>query len=161
MKHVDTILLLFLSVLLLSGCKQRPANETLEKPNVIVILTDQWRAQDLGYSGNQQVQTPNLDELARESMVFTNAISNCPVCSPARASLLTGQYPLKHGIFYNDKPLSSEAISIAEVYKENGYQTAYIGKWHVNGHQIGETTRGTVVRLLFRQIVGRDLISGK
>ncbi|MCK4747348.1 MAG: sulfatase, partial [Bacteroidales bacterium] len=141
MNYNGILRFLTITALFISSCQQRPADETLEKPNVIFILTDQWRAQDLGYAGNQQVQTPNLDKLAKESVVFINAISNCPVCSPARASLLTGQYPLKHGIFYNDKPLSNEALSFAEVYKKNGYQTAYIGKWHVNGHQIGETTQ--------------------
>ncbi|KKL56353.1 hypothetical protein LCGC14_2246280, partial [marine sediment metagenome] len=141
MKLSSIILSLSVSFLLLSGCSQESANEATTKPNVIFVFADQWRAQDIGYNRNQQVQTPNLDELAGESVMFTNAISNCPVCSPYRASLLTGQYPLKHGIFYNDKPLSPDVLSFAEVYKENGYQTAYIGKWHVNGHQKGETTQ--------------------
>ena len=141
MKLNSIILSLSISFLLLPGCSQESANEATTKPNVIFVFADQWRAQDIGYNRNQQVQTPNLDDLAKESVMFTNAISNCPVCSPMRASLLTGQYPLKHGIFYNDKPLSPDVVSFAEVYKENGYQTAYIGKWHVNGHQKGETTQ--------------------
>ncbi len=140
MKSKSILLLLTISTPFLPACKQQSDNKQVEKPNVVFILTDQWRAQDLGHTGNQEVKTPNLDNLAGESIVFTNAISNCSVCSPARASLLTGQYPLKHGIFYNDKPLATEAKSIAKVYKENGYKTAYIGKWHINGHQKGETT---------------------
>lgn len=107
------------------------------KPNVVFVLTDQWRAQDLGFMGNEQVQTPAIDQLAEEAVVFTNAVSNIPVCTPARATLMTGKYPLSHGVFYNDKPLKSEEYCIAEVYKENGYETGYIGKWHINGHPSG------------------------
>ncbi len=113
------------------------AKKELEKPNVVFILTDQWRAQDLGFVGNEQVKTPALDQLSTEAVVFTNAVSNIPVCGPARASLMTGKYPLSHGVFYNDKPLRSEEYCLAEVYKEHGYQTAYIGKWHINGHAPG------------------------
>ncbi len=104
------------------------------KPNVVFVFADQWRAQDVGYAGNKQVKTPNLDKLAMEGIVFRNAISNTPVSSPARASLMTGQYPLTHDVFYNDKPLATDATCIAEVYKNNSYQTGYIGKWHINGH---------------------------
>jgi len=109
-----------------------------DKPNLIFVFADQWRAEAAGYAGNTQVKTPNIDKLASESVNFTTAISTCPVSSPARASILTGQYPLTHGIFFNDKHLADEATSIAEVYRENGYQTAYIGKWHLNGHPKGQ-----------------------
>ena len=105
-----------------------------KQPNLVFVLADQWRAQATGYAGNKDVRTPNLDRLAQESINFTNAVSGCPVCSPYRASLLTGQYWLTHGIFYNDKPLNPEATTIGKVYRQAGYQTAYIGKWHVDGH---------------------------
>jgi arylsulfatase A-like enzyme len=132
-----TLLVVFEIVFLLfSGCKQK----TIQKPNVIFVFADQWRAQDLGYNGNTIVKTPNIDKLAEESVVFTNAVSGCPVCCPYRASLLTGQYPLTHGVFYNDKPLNPEANSIAKIYKKAGYETGYIGKWHLNGHEPGEKT---------------------
>ena len=75
---------------------------SVPKPNVILVFGDQWRAQDTGYAGNAQVQTPHLDRFAAESVNATHAVSGCSVCSPARASLLTGQYPLTHGIFVND-----------------------------------------------------------
>lgn len=120
----------------------RPSEKTDKKlPNLVFVFADQWRAQALGYAGNKQVKTPNLDRLADESLTFTTAISTCPVCSPYRASLLTGQYPLTHGIFYNDKPLKDEIKTIAEVYKDHGYKTGYIGKWHLNGHPEGEDRR--------------------
>ena len=119
-----------------SGCKIK--TDPAPKPNVIFVFADQWRAQALGYMGNSQVKTPWIDQLARESVNFTLAISNCPVCSPTRASIMTGQYSLNHGIFYNDKHLPAEAVTMAEVFKQNGYATGYIGKWHLNGHPRGE-----------------------
>lgn len=108
------------------------------KPNLVFILADQWRAQEMGYAGNTQIKTPNLDKFAQESLIFEHAVANLPVCAPWRASFLTGQYPLTHGIFYNDKPLPNEALTLGEIYKSEGYQTGYIGKWHLNGHQRGE-----------------------
>lgn len=115
-------------------------NESGNKPNVVFVFADQWRAQDVGYNGNAGVHTPVIDKLAEESVVFTNAVSGCPVCCPYRASLLTGQYPLTHGVFYNDKPLNPDAVTMAKIYKQAGYETGYIGKWHLNGHEPGEET---------------------
>ncbi len=106
----------------------------MNHPNVVFVFADQWRAQACGYAGDPCVQTPNLDALAGESVNVANAIASCPVCSPYRASLLTGQYPLTHGIFLNDAPLGDRAVSIAQAFGRGGYQTAYIGKWHVDGH---------------------------
>ncbi len=104
-----------------------------KKPNVVFVFGDQWRAQTFGYTGNTVVRTPHIDRLAEQSLNLTRAVSGCPVCSPARASLLTGQNPLTHGVFVNDVQLSNRAISIAEAFEQGGYDTAYIGKWHVDG----------------------------
>ncbi|MBI9016082.1 MAG: sulfatase [Phycisphaerae bacterium] len=110
-----------------------------KKPNIIFIFADQWRAQACGYAGDPNLagKTPHLDKLAGESVNLSNAVSTCPVCTPYRASLLTGQYPLSHGLFLNDAPLAQNALSIAEVYKAEGYDTAYVGKWHIDGHGRG------------------------
>lgn len=104
------------------------------KPNVLFVFADQWRQQATGYAGDPNVKTPKLDALARESTNFTNALSGCPVCSPYRASLLTGQRPLTHGVFLNDVSLQPRATSLAQAFAGAGYDTAYIGKWHVDGH---------------------------
>lgn len=104
------------------------------RPNVVFVFADQWRAQATGYAGDPNVRTPNLDQLAGRSVHFVNAVSCCPVCSPYRASLLTGQYPLTHGVFLNDVPLRNEVTSIAQAYRRAGYETAYIGKWHLDGN---------------------------
>jgi arylsulfatase A-like enzyme len=120
---------------LVLGLPATRAATSRKKPNVIYVFADQWRAQAAGYAGNKDVRTPHLDRLAGESLNFENAVSCCPVCSPYRASLLTGQYPLTHGVFLNDVRLRSAAVSLAEVYQRAGYQTAYIGKWHLDGNQ--------------------------
>jgi arylsulfatase A-like enzyme len=104
------------------------------RPNVVFVLTDQWRAQATGYAGDPNVKTPNLDTLAFRSINFENAVSVCPVCTPYRASLLTGRYPLSTGMFMNDLYLPSQELCMAEIFKRSGYQTAYIGKWHLDGH---------------------------
>ena len=98
------------------------------------VAGDQWRVQDTGYAGNVQVRTSNLDRFFAESVNATHAVSGSSVCSPARAPSLTGQYPLTHGIFVNDVCLQNGATSIAQVFKAGGYDTAYIGKRHIDGH---------------------------
>jgi arylsulfatase A-like enzyme len=133
---IQLLISFFLTFLLLLGCGVKNAPQ----PNVIFVFADQWRAQDVGYYGNSQVKTPAIDQFAKESVVFSNAVSGCPVCCPYRASLLTGQYPLTHGVFYNDKALNPDATTIGKVYKQAGYETGYIGKWHLNGHDPGEKT---------------------
>jgi arylsulfatase A-like enzyme len=104
------------------------------KPNVVYIIVDQWRAQATGYSGDKNVITPNLNRLASQSVNVKNTVSGMPVCTPYRASLITGQYPLTTGVFMNDVMLDTAKTTIAKVYRNNGYNTGFIGKWHIDGH---------------------------
>ncbi len=104
-----------------------------ERPNVVYVFADQLRTQDTGYAGNPQVRTPNLDWLAAQSVNFTHAVAGIPVCCPARACLLTGQHALTHGVFVNDVHLADDAVSMAKLFKAAGYDSAYVGKWHVDG----------------------------
>jgi len=103
------------------------------KPNLVFVFADQWRAQALGYMGDPNVKTPHIDKLATKSLNFTNTVAGMPVCCPYRASLITGQYWLTHGHFMNDLHLPHRVPSIADAFKEGGYDTAYIGKWHLDG----------------------------
>lgn len=105
-----------------------------QKPNVLILLTDQWRAQATGYAGDPNIKTPNLDRLASESINFTNAVSGTPVCTPFRGAFLTGQLPLTTGVFMNDIQLNPDALTMAEIFGEHDYDTGYIGKWHLDGH---------------------------
>jgi len=110
----------------MAGVEEKP-------PNVLILMADQWRAQAFGYAGDPNVKTPHIDALEHESADFTHAVSSLPVCCPTRASLLTGQRALTHGVFLNDVPLATNAVTFAKVLKAQGYDTGYIGKWHLNG----------------------------
>jgi len=105
------------------------------RPNILFVFGDQWRAAAAGYAGDPNVKTPHIDRLAARSVNFTNAISSCPVCTPARASLITGQYPHQHGLFLNDLLLDPGSISIGKTFRDAGYHTGWIGKWHLDGNR--------------------------
>jgi arylsulfatase A-like enzyme len=117
-----------------SGRANRP-------PNVLLIVADEWRAQATHYNGDPNVRTPALDRLFAQSVSFDCAISGNPVCCPFRASLMTGQYPLTNGVFINDVELKPTGTTLAEAFGKAGYQTGFIGKWHVYGSPDGNYGR--------------------
>ncbi|MEX2443725.1 MAG: sulfatase [Alkalispirochaeta sp.] len=104
----------------------------MKKPNLLFVFADQWRREALGYTGNPDVRTPHIDQFSQAAIEVPNAVSTCPVCTPYRASLLTGKKPLSHGVFTNDVLLDPSLPSIGSTFKEAGYRTAYVGKWHVH-----------------------------
>jgi arylsulfatase A-like enzyme len=122
------------AMILMSVAMVEHARGASARPNVLFVIADQWRAQAFGFAGDPNARTPRLDGFAKESLWLTNAVSNVPVCSPTRATILTGQRPLSHGIFMNDAPLSPDAVTIGKVLGAAGYETGFIGKWHVDGH---------------------------
>jgi arylsulfatase A-like enzyme len=123
--------LVFGLVALIPACA---ADGRAKHPNIVFLFADQLRASATGYGGDLNVRTPNLDRLAKEGINFRNAVSVCPVCTPFRAALLTGRFPTTTGMFLNDLYLPDRELTIAEVLKASGYDTAYIGKWHLDGH---------------------------
>ncbi len=109
------------------------------RPNIIFILADDLGWAELGCYGNSFNETPNLDKLAAKGTMFTDAYASAPVCSPYRAALMTGQYPARVGITDYLRPndenhLSTDYITIAELFKRTGYTTGIIGKWHLTGY---------------------------
>jgi arylsulfatase A-like enzyme len=115
------------------------AGEIQEKPNVIVIMADDLGNGDLSFCGAEDLQSPNIDALFKSGMRFDFAYANCPVCSPSRASLISGRYPELVGVpgVIRTHPENSwgymdpDAVLLPEVMKTAGYHTALIGKWHL------------------------------
>ena len=103
------------------------------KPNLIVILVDDLRFDETGASGHPYLKTPHIDRLAREGAVFENAFHTTPLCSPNRASIVTGQYASRHGIIDNvgRDAMSHRLANYHLELKNRGYETAHIGKWHM------------------------------
>jgi arylsulfatase A-like enzyme len=130
---MKTFLQLIAALVLFGFCSNAAEPTSSARPNILFILADQWRAQAFGYAGDPNVHTPHLDTLQHEGLHCVNAVSGVPVCCPARASFLTGQRALTHGVFLNDVPLNPNAQTLAKVLAQAGYDTAYIGKWHLNG----------------------------
>lgn len=125
------VLLILASLLISGGCKK----ETPAPPNIIVFLADDLGYGDLGCYGNTIIQTPNIDKLADEGVRMTDCHSGGTVCSPSRSALLTGRNPYRSGFFYihgRNTYLKKEEVTIAELLKGKGYETAFWGKWHLS-----------------------------
>lgn len=125
-------------------CAEAAAQETAAKPkmNVVLILADDLGRHDLGCTGSDLYQTPNIDAFAAQSVSFTNAYSSHPTCSPSRAAILSGKYPARLGIVSHGERgtvrgggdgtfLESEEYTLAEALRDAGYTTCHIGKWHI------------------------------
>lgn len=129
-------LLFFLLILVSAGLQAAPS-ASAGRPNVILIVTDDQGAADAGCYGARDIETPHIDSLAARGVRFTQFYSGAPVCSPSRAALLTGRYPLRAGLTGNasSQPggggMPAEQVTIAEMLKASGYATAHIGKWHL------------------------------
>ncbi|MDB4319437.1 sulfatase-like hydrolase/transferase, partial [bacterium] len=101
------------------------------KPNILVILTDDHRYDAMGFLDHPFLKTPNLDRLAAEGAYFKNAYVTTSLCSPSRASILTGLYAHNHRVVDNYNPVSESLTFFPQVLQKEGYQTAFIGKWHM------------------------------
>lgn len=127
MNNLTRLLLLLVAALAISSGK-----EDIKKPNIILIMADDHGWFDTGFNGNKEIRTPNMDALASEGIIFDRFYSASAVCSPTRASLITGRNPLRTNIPYaNSGRMKTEEITIPEILKENGYTTAHFGKWHL------------------------------
>jgi arylsulfatase A-like enzyme len=121
------ILIIFLGLSLMACSK----GQTL-RPNIIFLMADDLGWGDTGYNGNPVIKTPSLDQMARDGIKFNRFYSAAPVCSPTRASVLTGRHPYRTGVFFaNTGILRPEEITLAEVLQAEGYATGHFGKWHL------------------------------
>jgi arylsulfatase A-like enzyme len=128
------------AVLLTSNACQRREEDTgadqpglNRRPNIIVIVVDDMRWDEMGIAGHPYLETPNIDQLANEGAFFANAFHAVPLCSPNRASILTGQYPSRHGIIDNvaRNRMSHRLETFPQTLQRDGYMTAFLGKWHM------------------------------
>jgi arylsulfatase A-like enzyme len=103
----------------------------VKRPNIIFYFTDQQRWDTIGAYGQKLEVTPRLDQLAKEGILFEEAFTPQPVCGPCRAVFQTGLYPTQTGCFRNNIALPLNVKTIANYFQEDGYETAYIGKWHL------------------------------
>lgn len=112
------------------------AEETADRPNIVMIFTDDQRADAVGYAGNTAITTPHLDALARRGMVFDNCFVNTSICAVNRANIIAGQYPGRHGIDDFFKTFSPEQLqqTVPGRLQKTGYQTAFFGKWGIGDH---------------------------
>lgn len=137
-----------------------------QRPNIVMFYVDDLGWRDLGFMGSDFYETPNIDQLASEGMVFSDAYACAPNCAPSRACLMTGQYSPRHGIYTvgtsergksenrkliptpNRTVLPSDKLTIAKMLKESGYKTCHAGKWHLgNGENSGPEVMGFDVNI--------------
>jgi len=104
-----------------------------KRPNIVLIVADDWAYTDLGVAGHPILKTPNLDRLAREGVHFTHAFTPNPICTPSRAALLTGQDCWTNGCWFFGMPISQQSEHFARLLSQAGYETFYTGKWHNDG----------------------------
>ncbi|QVY66597.1 sulfatase-like hydrolase/transferase [Polaribacter sp. Q13] len=122
------------------------SNAQKTKPNLIIIHTDEHNFRTLGcyrdilsedqafvWGKGVEVKTPNIDRIANEGAICNNFYASSPVCTPSRASFVSGNYPIKTGSYRNDIPMKDEVVTFAEVLSKEGYATSYLGKWHLDG----------------------------
>lgn len=139
-------LILLVLIVLVSSCQSKQKNgeekETINKPNVVFIMVDDLGWSDLSYNGSTIYETPNVDQFAKEGVIYDNFYTAGPVCSPTRASILTGKFPVKTGVTtyllspsrdadYIENQLNLSEFTMAEAFQQGGYKTGYFGKWHL------------------------------
>ncbi len=123
-----------------------------ENPNLLFIFTDEQRFDTLACYGNSRIRVPHLNRLAQESFIFETAYVTQPVCTPSRASIMTGLYPHTHGCTENNVPLRPETRTLAEMVSGD-YVCAYYGKWHLGDEAIPQHgfTRWLAVEDMYRR----------
>lgn len=133
---------------LLLGCQQEAApDESSARPNVVLVMADDLGWGDVGFHGHERAHTPNLDRLAEDGMRFERFYAAAPVCSPTRASVLSGRHPYRYGILHaNVGHLPESETNLAELLQAEGYRTGFFGKWHLGtlSKIVYESNRGGV-----------------
>ena len=114
----------------LSSCDSR-GPKTGQKPNIVLIFTDQQHAGMMGTAGNKDLETPSMDFLAEQGVRFTQAYCTSPVCGPARSSIVSGRMPHETGVEWNGQRMKEHVLNAGVLFRRNGYETVWGGKWHL------------------------------
>lgn len=124
------------------GVQPAPAGDESRPRNIILILSDDHRYDFMGCAGGPEfLETPNLDRMAAGGAHLRNAFVSTSLCSPSRASILTGQYAHRHGVVDNQRPVPEGTVFFPEYLQQAGYETAFVGKWHM-GHEHDDPRKG-------------------
>ncbi len=115
------------------GAHCRLAAQDTPPPNIVYVFSDEHRHQSMSFTEMPELKTPNMARMASEGFSFRQCISNYPVCSPYRAMLLTGRWPYQNNVIDNGIPLPSDQMTVGKFFQQAGYETGYIGKWHLGG----------------------------
>jgi arylsulfatase A-like enzyme len=129
--HRTLVALAVVLTIAAGGCRRIAQNERPVRPNVLFILLDDLRWNALGYAGHPHVRTPQIDRIANEGVTFKNAFCTTSLCSPSRASLLSGVYAHQHGVTNNFTDFPTGLQSFPRALQQAGYTTAYVGKYHM------------------------------
>uniref|UniRef100_UPI0023539F61 sulfatase family protein n=1 Tax=Maribacter polysiphoniae TaxID=429344 RepID=UPI0023539F61 len=129
--YIKAMVFFGIHFIMLQGFAQ-VAKEKSNRPNVILIMADDLGYGDVGFTGNKKVITPNLDNMSKEGATLTNFYAAAPLCSPTRASVLTGRSPFRQGIFAaHTGGMRAAEKTIPELLQKEGYKTGFFGKWHL------------------------------
>jgi len=145
---------------MISSCNEKLNSKKVKGPNILFIFTDQQTINDMGAYGNPYVRTPNMDNLARFGVRFTQSYCTSPVSAPSRSSFMTGHMPHETKVIYNDNCMQGSFLTMGELFQKAGYKTYYAGKWHLPEEYPAAKDRDSIPGFQLLKFKNKERISG-